>query len=661
MRTQILTYILTYRLIRTHSSNVNWAARFLANRIPERLHDKSIITVMDADTAFAADFFLASSVKFSLAPPEERARMMFVPPIVFDRNCHDVPIFTRATDIFWSCAGIGGIYPSSQCKIPTSAYAVSMHLADFCGFWDGGPEAIGEDLHFYCKAIFETKGNIKSVTIYSPASQLNVVGSPAKGPIANYINDMKARWTQACRHLWGSLDWGYCWHRTLTGSFGQSSQSTAAYMALGDVDHDDCGPPLPYEEDEDEEKALKTINVAAALLPPGHDLRVPSPSDSVSTACSTNTEETTKVSHVDLPTYAPSPLHPSQVRFESDLSADEGSEDPRESLRGIDGPIVDDSAKPLRRWFRIVVLLTRLYEAHLMVAHVFLIMFVLTLLPAVIHRNGTVSMFDSYNRQCTWAICKHALQVTPFAATADIPADTAPGMQPFWMMPDLLLCSMQLARTLGAMGIAATVAMCLIHDLYHTEACTRRWKRSEAALAAWKANGSVGDMPKGYLGIRAHQKAERRWPQALLDYSAIPAGLLYGILPLLYAQLHHLTTNKMTYVVSAKGKNVVIPVTEETLRQSIDLATASSAHAGSAAARSSLHLARSRVGMNNNASVARISTELTRQNHTGAWPMHRTRSGSSAPRAKTKQSVDFAAGEEALPMYELSSSTPSRR
>lgn len=142
------------------SSNVNWAARHMARRRDVASQRRTIVTVMDADTAFASDFFLASAAHFSLARPEIRRRMMFVPPTLFDRNSADVPIFTRATDIFWSCAGIGGIYPSSWCKIPTSAYAVSLDLARFCDFWDAGPEAIGEDLHFYCKAMFETKGNV---------------------------------------------------------------------------------------------------------------------------------------------------------------------------------------------------------------------------------------------------------------------------------------------------------------------------------------------------------------------------------------------------------------------------------------------------------------------------------------------------------------------
>lgn len=588
---------------------------------------------------------------------------MFVPPIVFDRNCAEVPIFTRATDIFWSCAGIGGIYPSSQCKIPTSAYAVSMQLAEYCGYWDAGPEAIGEDLHFYCKALYETRGNVISVTVYSPASQCNVVGAPAKGPIANYVNDMKARWTQACRHLWGSLDWGYTWHRTLTGAFGPSQQSTAAYMALQTVE---SSPGSTCVGDEG-------MDVEATLLPPSaFDQRTPSPSGSTSTAYSVEEEKGEKVGQLDPPTVAPKPLHP-RVSFAID-DDQEDVEEVDERKQFMASGFVDDSAKPLRRAFRFIVLHTRLYEvsaaaalleaidsrtadvclparqAHLMVAHVFVMMFVLTLLPAVVHRNGTISLVDPYSRKCTWAMCKHALQVTPFAATADLPADLAPGYQPQWMMPDLILCAMNTARLLGALGILATIVMCTIHDFYHAEAAKARWARSDAVLASWRAAGSLGQVPTRYLGIRAHQLAERRWPRALLDYTAIPAGLLYGILPLLYAQLHHLTTNKMTYVVSAKGKNVVFPVSDEVLRRSVDARrsldiNSRNRRASSSAATVSPHTA---------AVVA--AAAMARMSHDESPPswLERTASMRKTKRFETKQGADGdKVDPDSLPMHHL--------
>ena len=180
-------------------SNVRWAARYmaeleclesdptprlpLASRVlPERIPN-AVITVMDADTAFAGDYFLAVSAKYLLAHPEKRRQMMFIPPLIFDRNQSDVPTVTRVTDIFWAAAsvqffvvftiimrpdyslhlrsGIGGIYPSSGAKLPTSAYSVSLALAVQIGFWDAGPQAIGEDMHMFCKSMLDTRGNVR--------------------------------------------------------------------------------------------------------------------------------------------------------------------------------------------------------------------------------------------------------------------------------------------------------------------------------------------------------------------------------------------------------------------------------------------------------------------------------------------------------------------
>jgi hypothetical protein len=103
-------------------SNVGWGARWLverefmlnsadyddddeedrANRSHSAAIPEGILTVMDADTAFASDYFLAASTKYLLATPERRERMMFVPPIIFDRNQADVPGITRVTDIMWA-------------------------------------------------------------------------------------------------------------------------------------------------------------------------------------------------------------------------------------------------------------------------------------------------------------------------------------------------------------------------------------------------------------------------------------------------------------------------------------------------------------------------------------------------------------------------------
>ncbi|KAE8191600.1 hypothetical protein CF336_g4797 [Tilletia laevis] len=181
------------------ASNVNWAARSMATRIPESEHHYTIMDVLDADTLLAADFFLSSAVKYALAPASRRAVMMFVPPTLFDRNGAEVPVFTRAADIFWCCAGIGGIYPSSWVKIPTSAYGASLELVKYCDYWDCGPEAIGEDMHFYVKAMFETKGNI-APTLRNGRTALDVFSCPATSVDVERLFSRAGRNVTSLRH-----------------------------------------------------------------------------------------------------------------------------------------------------------------------------------------------------------------------------------------------------------------------------------------------------------------------------------------------------------------------------------------------------------------------------------------------------------------------------
>ncbi|KAK0551051.1 hypothetical protein OC846_003429 [Tilletia horrida] len=525
------------------ASNVNWAARYMATRLPEREHSNTIVNVLDADTLFAADFFLGSAVKFALAPASRRAVMMFVPPTLFDRNCAEVPIFTRAADIFWCCAGMGGIYPSSWCKIPTSAYGVSLELVKYTNFWDCGPEAIGEDMHFYCKAMFETKGNVYAETVYSPASQCNVVGGPGNGAVSSYVNDMRARWSQACRHLWGSLDFGYCYHRFLTGAIGQTVKNTD-YMTL--TEEDEELDETPYLEKGS--LPMKQISIEDAHV----DLS--SPTSSVGT-------DTTAVEEV--PEFS---LPSGKVKLYEDFhdgivvpTPRRAEEDDALLLTAQSEPCSDDTLK--MRWMPMLSILARLYEAHLMLAHVTILMSILRVYPSVVHRNGHMSWADPWARHCTMGTCTTAFFSTPFASSADVPSDLAPGMQPAWMMPDIIICAVRLANILGMGGILATVCMCATHDFYHRAGAFVRWQESNTIFSRWQ-QGSIrtpdGKPPARYLGMEPPQRFQRKWPKALLDFAAVPSALLYGVFPMIYAQTRHLWTVKLTYVVSAKGKSVIV-------------------------------------------------------------------------------------------------------
>ena len=148
--------------------------------------------------------------------------VLFVPPVVFDRNAHCVPRPVRTADILWSGAGLsnyGTLPSSSHLSIPTSVYTVSLPLVQLSNGWDAGPEAIGEDMHMMLKCYFATHGQLKIVSVPSPASMCNI--SVKLGGIRGYVDNLRARYTQGLRHMWGCLDSGYAVDQWL--HFGKQS------------------------------------------------------------------------------------------------------------------------------------------------------------------------------------------------------------------------------------------------------------------------------------------------------------------------------------------------------------------------------------------------------------------------------------------------------
>jgi len=217
--------------IRGKSSNVAWAASRMADAAERYGHQ--ILTIMDADTCFAADYFEAVTYHFCTASSAQRRVMMFAPTIVFDRNLNDVPVFVRVTDMLWSICVMSGLYTDSPIKFPCSAYSVTMELAVGVGMWDAGPEAIGEDMHMYLKCWFSTRGKVIVKSIFSPASQSDIEGSGTG--IGRWISGMFARFTQAKRHMWGSLDFVYALRR---GIYALLAPNVEDYLEVENLDED---------------------------------------------------------------------------------------------------------------------------------------------------------------------------------------------------------------------------------------------------------------------------------------------------------------------------------------------------------------------------------------------------------------------------------------
>lgn len=79
--------------IRGKSSNVAWAARHMAgsavvendDKLAKMRHQHQILTIMDADTCFAQDYFTQITYLYCMASTAQRKLMMFAPSTVFDR------------------------------------------------------------------------------------------------------------------------------------------------------------------------------------------------------------------------------------------------------------------------------------------------------------------------------------------------------------------------------------------------------------------------------------------------------------------------------------------------------------------------------------------------------------------------------------------------
>jgi hypothetical protein len=189
-------------------SNMAWAARKLSEKYAIGQRKDVIVTGIDADSHLSTNFF-ASVTTMHMIHPDTATTTLYSAPIIFDRNAHNVPAIVRVADVLWSAAGMSGLYSGSTIAPPTSVYSIPLELVDRVGGWDCDSEAIGEDLHMYLKCFFVLNGNLTVRTVLSPVSQTNVTGGGRGKGLGGLVTDVRARYKQALRHMWGALDTGY--------------------------------------------------------------------------------------------------------------------------------------------------------------------------------------------------------------------------------------------------------------------------------------------------------------------------------------------------------------------------------------------------------------------------------------------------------------------
>jgi hypothetical protein len=92
-----------------------------------------------------------------------------------------------------------------------------------------------------------------------------------------------------------------------------------------------------------------------------------------------------------------------------------------------------------------------------------------------------------------------------------------------------------LTDRMRACSLVFSIIMFLLYDQYHQQTALHRWKNSS-----------------GQLGEQSSDRSFRPSPLAMFDYLALPAGIVYGIIPQIHAQFMHLFTNRLVYTVSFK-------------------------------------------------------------------------------------------------------------
>lgn len=68
-------------------------------------------------------------------------------------------------------------------------------------------------MHMLLKSYFASRGRLVTIPVYSAASQCNISAGDQEDTWRKAIATMKARYRQAQRHMWGSLDSGYAARR----------------------------------------------------------------------------------------------------------------------------------------------------------------------------------------------------------------------------------------------------------------------------------------------------------------------------------------------------------------------------------------------------------------------------------------------------------------
>lgn len=197
------------------ASNVSWCVEQFESKIPKEIDlSKLLITIIDSDSIAPVEYI--DHVNAHLYKnPEQANKTVFCPTMIFKLNDMDVPILTRTFDHFHCLAHYTSTVSAFDLSLPFSNYSVSYPLIKSVGFWDKGKDSVAEDNHNFSKMFWANNGDVYGVPIYTPFIQSNIQSGD------NYLDNMRAKFTQATRHAMGVFEVSYnlskfvdCKHKT---------------------------------------------------------------------------------------------------------------------------------------------------------------------------------------------------------------------------------------------------------------------------------------------------------------------------------------------------------------------------------------------------------------------------------------------------------------
>lgn len=193
--------------MRGKSSNEAWAARWAKRRLIDEHGynlDHIVISTMDADTMWHADYFEALTYLFAVNP--KRYTTFWQSPIRYHSNIWDINPLLRIVNVYSTAFELAYLAAPWWQAIPISSYSLSLRLLDSSGYWD--TDVIAEDSHMFIKAFFNSNAEVELVPVFLPFLATATTGDTLWDAIKN-------RYQQTLRHAWGSKEVGYIVARML--------------------------------------------------------------------------------------------------------------------------------------------------------------------------------------------------------------------------------------------------------------------------------------------------------------------------------------------------------------------------------------------------------------------------------------------------------------